>query len=72
MAVLVCHCKAVYEARVREAIERGARDEFDVAQACGAGTGCGGCVPTIARLLAECVGCPLTSAAQRERAATLA
>jgi bacterioferritin-associated ferredoxin len=51
--MLVCHCKAVFERRVREAIAAGARSEFDVAIACGAGTGCGGCVPSITRLLLE-------------------
>ncbi|MGH8907824.1 MAG: (2Fe-2S)-binding protein [Egibacteraceae bacterium] len=60
--MLVCHCKAVFERRVREAIAAGARDEFDIAAACGAGTGCGGCVPTVARLLREMAGeQPLTS-----------
>lgn len=54
--MLVCHCKAVFERRVRKAIADGARDEFDVAIACGAGTGCGGCVPTITRLLREAAG----------------
>jgi len=54
--MLVCHCKAVFERRVRKAIADGARNEFDVAIACGAGTGCGGCVPTIMRLLREAAG----------------
>lgn len=60
--MLVCHCKVVYDRQIREAIARGARDEFDVAEACEAGTGCGGCVPEISRLLGECVGCPLSRA----------
>ncbi|MGH3924706.1 MAG: (2Fe-2S)-binding protein [Pseudonocardiaceae bacterium] len=51
--MLICHCKAVFERRVRAAIAAGARNEFDVAAFCGAGTGCGGCVPTIARMLRE-------------------
>ncbi|MDQ3709063.1 MAG: (2Fe-2S)-binding protein [Actinomycetota bacterium] len=49
----------MHESAVREVIDAGARDEFDVAQACGAGSVCGGCVPTISRLLGECRGCPL-------------
>jgi len=56
----VCHCFAVNDRRVREVIAAGARDEFDIAAACGAGTDCGGCVPTVNRLLDECVGCPLS------------
>jgi bacterioferritin-associated ferredoxin len=54
--VLICHCKAIFERRVREVIAAGARDEFDVAIACGAGTGCGSCVPTVTRLLLEVMG----------------
>ena len=57
--MLVCHCAAVNDRRVRAAIESGARDEFEVALACGAGAECGGCVPTVQRLLDECVGCAL-------------
>jgi bacterioferritin-associated ferredoxin len=63
--MLVCHCKAVNEQRIREAIAQGARDEFDVADLCGAGSGCGGCVPVITALLAEGVcapGCPVSAA----------
>jgi nitrite reductase (NADH) large subunit len=64
--LLVCHCKAVHEAAVRAAILAGARDEFDIAERCaGAGTDCGGCVPTLTGLLDEhatpCGGGVLTS-----------
>ena len=51
--MLVCHCMAVYEREVREEIRNGARDEFDIADACDAGTVCGGCVPTITALLSQ-------------------
>lgn len=51
--MLVCHCYAVNEAVIRECIARGARDEDDVAAACGAGSCCGSCMPTIWRLLGE-------------------
>jgi bacterioferritin-associated ferredoxin len=57
----------VNERRVREEIERGARDEFDVARVCGAGAECGGCVPVITAILAEtgcATRCPLASALQ--------
>lgn len=66
--MLVCHCHVVNDTRIREEIARGARDEFDVAAACGAGTGCGGCVPVIARLLGECAGCPLATPEPRTAA----
>jgi bacterioferritin-associated ferredoxin len=60
--VLVCHCKVVSDRDVRAAIGAGARDEFDVADACGAGSICGGCVPAVTALLAEsgcAAGCPI-------------
>ncbi|MDP8970609.1 MAG: (2Fe-2S)-binding protein [Actinomycetota bacterium] len=57
--------------RIREAIQRGAHDEFAVAEACGAGTGCGGCAPAIKRLLGECVGCPVAANGQRQATASL-
>jgi bacterioferritin-associated ferredoxin len=67
--VLVCHCKVVYERDVRAAIEAGARDEFDVADMCGAGTGCGSCVSSVTRILEEhCAPtCPVAAALQRDR-----
>lgn len=57
--MIVCHCHAVNDAAIRAAIEAGARDEFDVAAACQAGAVCGGCVPTITRLIDDCHGCPV-------------
>lgn len=57
--MLVCHCHGVNDAAIRATIDAGARDELDVAAACRAGTDCGGCLPTIGRLLDECVTCPL-------------
>lgn len=51
--MLVCHCKAVYDRQIREAIHGGARDPFDVADVCEAGTVCGGCVPAICRVLGQ-------------------
>jgi bacterioferritin-associated ferredoxin len=49
--MLVCHCKRVRDREIRAAIENGARTRRDVAKACGAGTGCGGCRPVIDELL---------------------
>ena len=57
--MLVCHCRVVNDRRIRAEIDRGARDEVDIALACGAGTECGGCLPAVNRLLDECLGCPL-------------
>jgi bacterioferritin-associated ferredoxin len=81
--MLVCHCQAVNETRIREVIADGAQDEFDVADMCGAGGGCGGCVPVVTALLAkyscapacrasspepiDCAGCELRAVASAPR-----
>lgn len=62
--MLVCHCKVVTDREIRAAVDAGARDEFDVAAACGAGTDCGGCIPTVQQLLGECAGCPVAEVAR--------
>ena len=51
--MLVCHCMVVYDGQIRSEIDRGARDPFDIADACEAGTVCGGCVPAICELLGQ-------------------
>jgi bacterioferritin-associated ferredoxin len=50
LTMIVCHCRAVSDKRVRSELANGAQDEIDVAMACGAGTGCGSCVDEIRRL----------------------
>lgn len=49
----VCICARVRETEIRSAIHAGARDEYDVGEACGAGTGCGSCVERICGLLQD-------------------
>lgn len=49
--MIVCHCKAVNDRTILTAIADGAHDVVAVGAACGAGTGCGGCHGSIARLL---------------------
>jgi NAD(P)H-nitrite reductase large subunit len=49
--MIVCHCRAVGHGAVLDAIDAGACDVDDVADRCGAGAACGGCRPTVARLL---------------------
>lgn len=51
--MLVCHCHRICDRRIRESIREGAVSVDDVGASCGAGTGCGGCRPAIARLLRE-------------------
>ena len=63
--MLVCHCQVVNDHRIRAAIDAGARDELDIAAACGAGIECGGCLPAVQRLLDECLTCALRPATAR-------
>lgn len=51
--MVVCHCRAVSDCRVRQAIEAGAGDVEAIARQCGAGMACGGCRPALAMLLSE-------------------
>jgi NAD(P)H-nitrite reductase large subunit len=53
LALLVCHCNAVCDRTIRECIRDGARCVDDVARACQAGNGCGGCHEVIEDLLAR-------------------
>ena len=65
----VCHCKGVTDGQIRSAIDAGARTPVEIATYCRAGTGCGGCMPEVCRLLddhltsldyyASCSDCPL-------------
>lgn len=50
--MLVCHCHRICDRTIRESIREGARSIDEVGASCGAGTGCGGCRPAIAGLLA--------------------
>ena len=49
----VCHCRAVTDGEIREAITAGACDLDEVGRRCGAGVNCGGCCPLIQELLSE-------------------
>jgi bacterioferritin-associated ferredoxin len=51
--LFVCICARVRECEVRAAIRCGARDEGEVGDACGAGTGCGSCRERIGDLIAD-------------------
>jgi bacterioferritin-associated ferredoxin len=53
LAMFVCHCRAVTDGEIREAISAGACDLDEVGRYCGAGITCGGCCPLIQELLAE-------------------
>ena len=49
----VCHCRAVTDSHIREAIARGATDEAEIGAHCGAGTGCGSCHDELRRMCDE-------------------
>jgi bacterioferritin-associated ferredoxin len=49
----VCHCRAVTDSHVRQAIAAGANDEAEIGRVCGAGTGCGSCHEELRRLCEE-------------------
>lgn len=51
--MVICHCEAVNDRRIREEIAAGALDADALAERCGAGGRCGGCQATIDALLAQ-------------------
>jgi bacterioferritin-associated ferredoxin len=57
--VYVCFCEAVTSREVEDAIDRGAESIREIGESTGAGTGCGGCHPTLEALLeSRCAACP--------------
>jgi len=49
--MVVCHCNAVNDLRIREEIRAGALDADDLKSRCGAGARCGGCARVIEQIL---------------------
>ena len=47
----VCLCKGVTDGQIRSAINAGARTPGEIGAHCRAGTGCGGCLPEVSRVL---------------------
>ncbi|HVU03133.1 MAG TPA: (2Fe-2S)-binding protein [Polyangiaceae bacterium] len=54
--MLVCHCRAVTDRTIREAVRGGACSIEAVGDTCGAGTGCGGCHELVEELVREELG----------------
>ena len=50
---LACSCHNVTYAKIREAVENGAKTVEDVARATGAGTACGKCKDFLAHLIRD-------------------
>ncbi|MBW3665494.1 MAG: (2Fe-2S)-binding protein [Actinobacteria bacterium] len=51
--MIVCHCRVVSDREVRDAIASGATEACALAEVCGVGSRCGGCLPELRRLLRE-------------------
>jgi len=56
-SMIVCLCHAVRDRDLDAAIAGGAATVEEVGRACGAGTGCGSCIPDVEDRLARSGGC---------------
>ncbi len=61
--VIVCHCNAVSDRRIRAEAGLGARSVEDITVRCAAGGDCGRCVPRIEQVLAIRTGDSLVARA---------
>ena len=51
--MIVCHCQAVCDRSIRDAVRSGASSVRQVGRACEAGRRCGGCQPVIREIIAS-------------------
>jgi bacterioferritin-associated ferredoxin len=49
--MIVCHCHGVTDREIRNTVQCGARNCEEVAEACGASSGCGGCESLVAEIV---------------------
>jgi bacterioferritin-associated ferredoxin len=49
--MIVCHCHGVTDREIKASVQCGARTCADVADTCGAGSGCGGCTELVAEIV---------------------
>ncbi len=54
---IICHCKQVSFGDIRKAMAGGARSVEQIQEITGAGTGCGGCIEDIEKILSVACGC---------------
>jgi len=54
---IICHCKQVSFGDIRRAMVGGARTLEEIQEITGAGTGCGGCIEKVEKILAVACGC---------------
>lgn len=45
--MIVCHCHAVNDREIRQCVRDGCTSARTVSRICGAGSGCGGCMPLV-------------------------
>jgi bacterioferritin-associated ferredoxin len=62
LAMIVCHCHGVSDRTIRRAVRAGAATQGQVARACGAGAGCGGCVEIVREIVLSELALARTSA----------
>jgi bacterioferritin-associated ferredoxin len=55
--VIVCHCHRISERTVLDVVYSGALSTEEVGRACGAGTSCGGCRPTLDAIVEKACAC---------------
>jgi bacterioferritin-associated ferredoxin len=49
--MIVCHCHGVTDREIRSIVQDGAKTCADVADCCGASSGCGGCEALVAEIV---------------------
>jgi len=49
--MIVCHCHGVTDREIRACVQDGARTRDDVADHCGASSGCGGCASVVTEIV---------------------
>lgn len=49
--MIVCHCHGITDREIRACVQNGARSADEVAEHCGASTGCGGCASLVAEIV---------------------
>jgi assimilatory nitrate reductase electron transfer subunit len=60
--MIVCHCNGVSDRTIRRALRTGCRTRGEIARACGAGRGCGGCREVIDEVMASESSAPVREA----------
>jgi bacterioferritin-associated ferredoxin len=51
--VIVCHCRRITDRQIRRIAREGASSVGEVARACGAATGCGGCATVVHEIVCQ-------------------